>query len=364
MAKTEHQIILSREQFARCFALADGFASAKNRRVTLYSRGSELRLYAGNEWAMVSTVAAETVVIPPTQLPVEQVSRILKESTADKLDIKLQQSSIVIECDRSRFVLPTADPGAFSEPLEDWEHHYRISSSALRNIIESTAFACDESEGRYAQSGVLLEISAGRLTAVGTDGRRLALHRCDVEPVGNPLFPDPCIVSRRALKMLQQVLRDDSGDCLIQATSSNLVVNTSSATVWLHRLEGRFPQWQKIVVAPLLTVDTLAGQLYSSLRQASVVCQSNSPGIDFVFRSGQLLIAGTTESGSTRCTLPVSYDAEELVVRLNEKYLAEFLRILDPGAQVTIGLRSGLEPVVFTTAGGHYYMVMPLAAVK
>jgi len=52
---------------------------------------------------------------------------------------------------------------------------------------------------------------------------------------------------------------------------------------------------------------------------------------------------------------------EKLVVRLNPKYVQDFLRVLSPEASFTACLQSAEAPVLFVTEDGSNYVVMPMA---
>ena len=56
----------------------------------------------------------------------------------------------------------------------------------LRELIRRTVFATDNESSRYALGGVKLEFGDDNITAVGTDGRRLAKMTGPVTKSGTP----------------------------------------------------------------------------------------------------------------------------------------------------------------------------------
>ena len=54
----------------------------------------------------------------------------------------------------------------------------------FREVVRRTVFATDNESSRYALGGVLLELTADEITAVATDGRRLARQEGPAKSVG------------------------------------------------------------------------------------------------------------------------------------------------------------------------------------
>jgi DNA polymerase-3 subunit beta len=77
--------------------------------------------------------------------------------------------------DRSRFNLPGGDPAEFPAVATFGEAKFHeVPARLFRELIRRTIFATDTESSRYALGGVLLEMDENKITAVGTDGRRLA----------------------------------------------------------------------------------------------------------------------------------------------------------------------------------------------
>ena len=64
--------------------------------------------------------------------------------------------------------------------------YYEISARLLRELIRRTVFATDNESSRYALGGVKLEFGDDSVTAIGTDGRRLAKMTGPVTKSGKP----------------------------------------------------------------------------------------------------------------------------------------------------------------------------------
>ena len=67
--------------------------------------------------------------------------------------------------------------------FEEDKYHV-VPTRLFREMVKRTVFATDPESSRYALGGVLLEMEDTSVTAVGTDGRRLARMEGTGESVG------------------------------------------------------------------------------------------------------------------------------------------------------------------------------------
>src|SRR5437763_12234831 len=117
-------------------------------------------------------------------LPVVQFGAILRESSDEKLRIDSTSKGTIVRGERSEFKLNAADPAEFPDIAKFEESKYHVIAAPLfREIIIRTEFATDMESSRYALGGVLIELEANKITAVGTDGRRLAKMEGPAESV-------------------------------------------------------------------------------------------------------------------------------------------------------------------------------------
>jgi DNA polymerase-3 subunit beta len=102
--------------------------------------------------------------------------------------------------------------------------------------------------------------------------------------------------------------------------------------------------------------------MYSALRQAAIVADEESRGIDFEFGAGKLVLAGSTaEVGQSRIELPIPYDGEAIAASLDHRFVGDFLQVLDADKSLTLEIENEESATLFTTDDGYGYVVMPLA---
>jgi len=98
------------------------------------------------------------------------------------------------------------------------------------------------------------------------------------------------------------------------------------------------------------------------LRQAAIVASEESRGIDFTFADGQLVLSNTTaEIGQSRIEMPVPFDNDELTITLDHRYVADFLKVLQPDKTFTLDVENGEQAAYCKTDDNYGYVIMPLS---
>src|SRR5918994_1559800 len=157
-------------------------------------------------------------------LPVGRFGSILRESTDATFRIESDHEGTTIRGERSQFKLPSENPQDFPAIAEFAEAaYYEISARLFRELIRRTIFATDNESSRYALGGVKLEFKDNVLTAVGTDGRRLAKMDGPGQAVGEPApFGDVTVVPTRAMQLIERALSEDASEVQIAVRQNDI----------------------------------------------------------------------------------------------------------------------------------------------
>jgi DNA polymerase-3 subunit beta len=299
-------------------------------------------------------------------LPVGRFGSILRESTDATFRIESTGEGTNIRGERSQFKLPSENPLDFPPISEFGEtSYYELSGRLFRELIRRTIFATDNESSRYALGGIKLEWQNNLLTAVGTDGRRLAKMDGPAQTVGQPApFGDVTVVPTRAMQLLERALAEDGSEVQIAVQQNDILVKNPQAVIYSRLLEGRYPRWRDVFPqrAGSLKLELTVGPLQSAVRQAAIVTSEESRGIDFTFGEGSLVLSGqTAEVGQSRVELPIAYDGNPVAITLDPRFVLDFLKVLEPEKSFTLDLQDSDAAGVFTTDDGYGYVVMPLA---
>src|SRR6476659_3834499 len=228
-------------------------------------------------------------------LPLIQFGAILRESSDQKLRIDSTSKGTIVRGERSEFKLNAADPAEFPDIAKFEESKYHVISAPLfRSIILRTEFATDMESSRYALGGVLVELDEKKIIAVGTDGRRLAKMEGPAESVGGHKTGDTMTIIRtQSMRAIGRALSDNDGQVHVAARGNDVLIRTERAVYYSRLVEGRFPRWRDVFPQrrDAAKIDVTVGPFHSALRQAAVVTNQESRGIDFTFGEGTLALA-------------------------------------------------------------------------
>jgi len=369
------KVTCDREKLSQVFQLASSVVPTRTTKPVL----ANVKLELADDRATVMATDLEVAIrveatgvqvqTPGTVLlPVKQFGSIVRESTDEKLHLESTGDRVLVHGQRSHFQLPTADPAEFPvvEPFAE-ENYHLVQTRFFRELVRRTVFATDPESSRYALGGVLLDMDEKSITAVATDGRRMARQTGPAQLVGEKPQGSAPIVPTRAMQIIERALDEGDDELQLAVRESSVVVRSGRTTIISRLVEGRFPNWRDAFPKdlPQAKVQLPVAVLLSAVRQAAVVTSTEHRGVDFTFAEGKLALAAHgAEEGESHVEVPITYDGEETTVRLDPRYVIEFLRVLDPQQLCTAELRGTDKAIIFLSDDGYAYIVMPLARRK
>lgn len=373
------KIMCNREQLASAFQTAALFVPTRSPKPILQS----IKLVASKTGTIFMATDLEVGVRLEVEgvdvqkegsvlLPVANFGAILRENRDDKLQIEVTKKGTVIKGERAEYKLTGADPDEFPAVAEFNEKKYHVlTAAAFKQMGQRTEFATEEESSRYALGGVLLEMEENKIFAVGTDGRRLAKMQVVAEAVGGhktPMENDAgrCIVRAQSMRAIGRAISEDDGEVWIAYRGNDVLIKTKRAVFYSRLVEGRFPRWRDVIPNRRggAKIEVTVGGFHSAIRQAAVVTNQESRGIDFKFAEGTLtLSASTAEIGESQIDMPISYGGEPIAVTLDHRFVADFLKVLDGEETIVIDIESAEAAALFYADNELFaYVVMPLSS--
>ncbi|EMI55286.1 DNA polymerase III subunit beta [Rhodopirellula sallentina] len=368
------KITCQRDTLANAFALAASIAPTRSpkeilQNVKITAAGSKLTLSATDQEVGIRLDVTEGVEIETegtALLPVQRTGAIFRESSDEKITVETDESGIRISGSRSKFRLPGNNPDEFPSVREfDEEKYHQISTRLFREMLKRTAFATDSESSRYALGGVLLEMEESSVIAVGTDGRRLARMEGTGESVGGHQTNGmTTIVPTRAIALIEKALSEKDDSVEVASRGNDLLIRTPRAVISSRLVEGRYPNWRQVLPQreDAVKIDVTVGPLFAALRQAAIVTDIDSRGVDFTFADGTLkLEASTADLGESQIELPITYDGEPITLTMDHRYLADFCKVMDSEVSFVMEIESSKSPALLNTDDGYAYVIMPMA---
>lgn len=367
------KITIQREPFLKAFQLAATVAPSRSPKAILQN----VKIECTDSGCVLTATDMEVgirVIVGDVQIeaagsaviPVMRLSMILRESRDETLNIHATPEKTIIKGKGSKFELQAHNPDEFPE-VADFESkdYYELPANVLRELIKRTLFATDAESSRYALGGVKLEMEGEKLVAVGTDGRRLAVQHGKIETVGTPADTGTStIVPSRSMQLIDRILPDSDDKVQISPQANELLVRSPDGIFFTRLVEGRYPKWRDVIPKREdgHKIEIPVGPMYQSLRQAAIVSSDESRGVDFTFEDGSLVLSSTTaEVGESRIEMPVPFEGDTMTITLDHRYVADFLKVLQPDKTFTFDVKDGEQAAYCSTEDEYGYVIMPLS---
>ncbi|MFO0943950.1 MAG: DNA polymerase III subunit beta [Pirellulales bacterium] len=370
------KISCDREKLASAFQLAGSIAQSRSpkeilqnvkievtaNRVTLMATDMETGIRIDVEGGEVQTPGKAL-------LHVARVGQILRECNDDKLNFEADENKILITGLHSEFNLPCASADEYPTVTGfEEEKYHEIPARLFREMVRRTSFATDPDSTRFALGGVLLELNGEDVLAVGTDGRRLARMLGKGKSVGgHETIGSSTIVPTRSLSLMERSISDKDEMVHIASRGNDVLLRSNRCIIYSRLVEGRYPNWRQVIPTRdnSVKINMAVGPFHNVIRQAAIVADQESRGLDFEFGGGTLLLsAKTADLGQSRVEMPIEYDGEPIRMKLDHRFISDFLKVLDADAKFVMDVVGPTASALLTTDDGYAYVVMPMALDK
>ena len=267
--------------------------------------------------------------------------------------------------------LPAEDypeiPGFSSE---DHEQFVRMNGTAVGSMLDKTLYAASTDEARYHLNGVFFETverdGKKMLRMVATDAHRLALvDNPDVLFEEKAWFPfkEGVIVPRKGLNELRRLLSEGKEDFFISLRSKMMLIKRDNIFLSMRLIEGKYADYKRIIPPTCelpISVDREA--LLQALKRISLMSNDKSRSLTLSLVPGILTLSSQSpELGDAKEEISVDYQAEELKIGFNSRYLIDAVATME-GDAVLLELRGKQNPGVIRSSTGpnHINVVMPM----
>jgi DNA polymerase-3 subunit beta len=297
-----------------------------------------------------------------------KVLEVVKELEGPEISLKVPDPRwMTIAAGNSTFKLVCLSPADFPPiPAAETAATVSLAVASLQEIIRKTAFASSSEESRYAINGVLLEIvpAAGgaTVTAVGTDGHRLALYHPSIEGVSVE-SPLRCLVPRRTLMEVRRLFPADGMDVTIGIGDKGISFAGGGTLLLSRVIQGQFPDYQGVVKVESTNRAAVDREPFiHAIRRVSVMGDEKIRQVRLDFSSGSVKISSShPDMGEAVEEMPIDYSGQEISLAFNAIYVTEGLKAIDE-PRATVALVGDFKPCLIKGEGNESfsYVVMPM----
>lgn len=329
--------------------------------VLLEAAGNKLKLRTTSiEISICTEVDCEVQEEGATTVPVKLLFNSVAKAIEGLVEVAADENDRVdITAGSAKYAingLPARDFPLLPETNEPLS--FTLPLLTLKEIFRKTSYAVAQDDSRRVLMGLLLRFKDQKLTAVATDGRRLAMVEYEVE------FPveaeTECVLT---YKCVQEILRAPAleGNVTIEIKGTQIGFSFGAIQLYSKLIDEKYPNFYQVVPRELkerVLVDRQ--QLIDVLDRVSIMSMDEMHSTRFIFESDLLTVTSAAgEKGSARDEVPIKYKGEKIDILLNPLYVMDPLRAIDDD-EVAIELKDGQSPAVIKCSIPFLYVLMPL----
>ncbi len=327
-------------------------------------QGGQLSLTGTDlEVEMVSRIAVEDAQDGETTIPARKLFEIVRAlPDGSRVTVSQAGEKITVQAGRSRFTLATLPANDFPS-VDEVEATERVAvpESALKELIERTAFAMAQQDVRYYLNGLLFDLRDQLLRCVATDGHRLAL--CETALENSTGSKRQIIVPRKGVTELQRLLEGGDREVELEVGRSHVRVKRDDVTFTSKLIDGRFPDYEAVIpIGADREVKVDRETLRASLQRAAILSNEKYRGVRVEVTPGQLKIsAHNPEQEEAQEEIEADTQVSDLAIGFNVNYLLDALSALRD-EHIVIQLRDSNSSALVREASSEKsrHVVMPL----
>lgn len=362
------KIVVSKEELQGKLSNIQNIVEKRNTMPIL----SHFLLDAGKGVSSITATDLETALKEPLSVTVEKEGKIciparkmfeiVREVDEDLVCESVDDQWLKIRAGASSFRLACLSSKEFPAwpGMEDMEE-ITIPAKTLADLIEKTVYSAGDSDTRYTLNGLLFHVMPGKLSAVGTDGHRLATITKSIE--GRIAEEKKMIVPKEAAGELRKVL--DKTDTDIRMTlSKNHVLFTIGDIQFLTRLiEGTYPNYEQVIPSAndkRMIVNRAA--FSRALRRVSLMAKDKTNAVKMEVDENKVMVATSNpDMGEATDEVAAQYTGEKIVLGLNARYLIDIIDVMS-SENVMLDMQGALHPVLIRDEQDADYrcVIMPM----
>lgn len=314
----------------------------------LISTGDELQITGSDLGTEITATCVATGDCCETTIPARKLLSIVNGLDDDaELTLRVGDDQTSITCGKYRSRLSTLPAADY--PVAD--HHdgitLEIETTSLAALIGGVAHAAATSDVRFYLNGIMLEGSSdGTLTAVATDGHRLAMRSRPLQWVDGQR-----IIPIAAANTIRSLLRD-AETAAVTVGERGLRIHVGATTLTTKLIDGRYPDWLRVVPRDLqlnAAVDRAA--LLTALARCSILSAEKYKGARLEFDKDELRVsARNPDQEEANETITAKCD-EPCGIGFNIQYLTQALNSLTSETAL-IKYGSANQSIIVLDSGG------------
>ena len=334
--------------------LGNVLMEAKENTLTLTTTDLELR--------MVTQLEAEVEEEGRTTLPAKKLLGLVAKFRGESISICSNENfHSEIKCGTASIMLLGLDPDDFPVQVDFVpQHTVKIKSSDLAGIIDKISYSASIADSRKVLQGIFFSIRDGKITAVATDGKRLALVEKMLDETAATDMGSDIIVTLKSATELKRIIEKD-GDVSVEIGENQITFRLDQTVITSKLIEGTYPNYKQVIPPSFKKVVTVpCDQFVYAMEILSVtLAETTSPTIKLTFKENKLVFEANSNIGEGSESIDVEYADEEMSASFNPNFLLDPFKHLSADT-VTLKINDVVSPIAIESGDGFLYVIMPM----
>ncbi len=274
----------------------------------------------------------------------------------NKLNLKTHNSNFNLLC------LPTGNFPTFSDEFNNDE--IILKNDKLLSLLNKTKISISNDDTRHYLNGVYIHLTEGNgknfLTAVATDGHRLSSSSIYLDRKENI---ESIILPRKTIYQLCLLLGEIKDSVKLQISNNKIQFKIGKIKLISKVIDGKFPDYRKVVpVNNKKSLDILKKDFIDAIERVTSVSLDRKEGVKLEIANDNVKFSvNSTNSGEGNEVIKGNFNAGELVISFNSKYLLDIASEIED-KNIKINFKDQGSPVLIEDASDNnsYFVVMPM----
>ena len=334
--------------------LANVLLEADNGKLTLTTTDLELRIN--------TSIEAEVEEAGVTTLPAKRLLGLVSKFKGEKLSMESNEKHHTrICCGTANFMILGLTPEDFPVPVEFQPlRNIKLKQPDMARILDRISYAVSMDDSRKVLQGILLSIKEGNLTAVATDGKRLALVEKMLEDVQEGSDGD-VIITIKAANELKRMLEKE-GDVTLEIGEKQLVFKLNETVIFSKLIEGNYPNYRQVIPSGFnKTITVPAIDFVDALEIVSIpLSDASSSFVKITFTDNKLVFEANSNVGEGKEYINIEYaDQEDISLSFNPQLLSDPFKHIGVD-NVIVKINDAFSPIALESGDGFLYVIMPM----
>ncbi len=279
---------------------------------------------------------------------------IIRRLKDDDIVFEVIENNLNIKQKRSSFKLPMYNANEYPEfPQLDNLKSLDINTINLINSIKKITPSIDNNNPKFELNGALIDIKSQKINFVATDTRRLAVSH--LENISNEEMQ--IIIPKKAIIEIQKLFLDEAN---IKYDDTNLVVSNKNYTFFTKLINGKFPDYERIIPNNLKYNFSLSK---ATLIESIKLVTSIESKIKITFSSNSIIFESLDDDSESQTQIDAQLNIDNsFYIAVNSKYLLDFLSSTN-SEKINIGYNESNLPF-YLEDGNFITIVMPIVLDK